>query len=226
MSIDLHKRVVELSKKAAFAANQHGISEQRVQVVLVLDISKSMHGLYHGGIMQRVIERILGLALNFDDDGSIDLLLFGSAAYRLPPVTLEQIDGYVARVILSQYKIIEATCYAPALELLKSSYSAPQTHPVLVIFLTDGGNSDRRQSEQLLREMSKAPMFIQFVGIGKEDFPFLQKLDELSGRVVDNAGFMTVNDINAIRDLELYNRLLSEFPTWLRAARSAGIVRN
>lgn len=36
MSVDLQKRVVDLSKKAAFAANKHGIEGQRAQVVRVL----------------------------------------------------------------------------------------------------------------------------------------------------------------------------------------------
>ena len=75
MAIDLKKRLVDLSQKAAFAVNQHGIEGQRVQVVLVLDISASMNALYKSGVVQRIIERMLGLAVNFDDDGQIDLLL-------------------------------------------------------------------------------------------------------------------------------------------------------
>jgi hypothetical protein len=47
----------------------------------------------------------------------------------------------------------------------------------------------------------------------------------MSGRVVDNVGFFAVSDIDRIDDAELYRRLLSEFPDWLRAARSAGILR-
>ncbi|MBK8754796.1 MAG: VWA domain-containing protein [Candidatus Competibacteraceae bacterium] len=68
MTLDLRKRIVDLSKKATFAANQHGIEGQRAQVVLVLDISASMNALYQSGVIQRVIERILGLAVSFDDD--------------------------------------------------------------------------------------------------------------------------------------------------------------
>ena len=67
-------------------------------------------------------------------------------------------------------------------------------------------------------------MFVQFVGIGKEDFPFLRKLDELPGRVIDNAGFMPVNDLDAIKDLELYDRLLNEFPQWRVKARAQGLL--
>lgn len=224
MSVDLRKRIVDLSKKAAFAANKHGIDGQRAQVVLVLDISASMNALYQSGVVQRVIERILGLAVTFDDDGQIDLLLFGTHAYPLPPVTLGEIEGYVERVILAQYKIREATNYAPPLRLLSNKYRAPQPAPAFVIFLTDGGNADRRESAEVIREVAAQPVFVQFVGIGKEDFPFLRKLDELPGRTIDNAGFMPVNDLDAIEDLELYDRLLNEFPQWLVKAREQGIL--
>ena len=142
-------------------------------------------------------------------DGQIDVLLFGTHAYSLPPVTLAEIEGYVERVILAQYKIREATHYAPPLRLIRDKYRSPQPAPVLVIFLTDGGNADRRESAEAIRELSAQPVFVQFVGIGKEDFPFLHKLDELPGRVIDNAGFMKVNDLDAIKDAERYDRLLN-----------------
>lgn len=173
MSIDLRKRIADLGKKAAFAANQHGIEGQRAQVVLMLDISASMSALYKSGMIQRVIERILGLAVGFDDDGQIDLLLFGTNAYQLPPVTLDEIEGYVERVILTQYKIRKATNYTPPLWLILNRNRAPQSTPVLVIFLTDDGNADRPASAEVIRELSAQPVFVQFGGIGKDDFPFL-----------------------------------------------------
>jgi AAA+ ATPase superfamily predicted ATPase len=218
MSIDLKKRIIDLSKKAAFSANKYGIENQHVQVVLILDISLSMNALYKSGVIQKVIERILGLAVSFDDDGQIDLMLFGTNAYQLPAVTLDEIEGYVERVILSQYKIKEATNYAPALQLVLNKYKAPQPNPVFVIFLTDGGNADKPATKDLIRELSVEPVFIQFIGIGKEDFPFLHKLDELPGRLIDNAGFMQIDDIETIKDAELYIILLNEFPAWLTKA--------
>ncbi|MBK7542618.1 MAG: VWA domain-containing protein [Candidatus Competibacteraceae bacterium] len=224
MSVDLRNRVVDLSKKAAFAANKHGVEDQRAQVVLVLDISASMNTLYKSGVVQRAIERILGLAISFDDDGQIDLLLFGTNAYQLPAVTLDEVEGYVERVILSRYKIREATNYAPPLRLIRDKYPRPQSVPVFVIFFTDGGNADRPASTKLVRELSARPVFVQFVGIGNEDFPFLRKLDELPDRPIDNAGFMHVNDLEAIGDAELYDRLLNGFPRWLADARQRGIL--
>ncbi|MBK8183216.1 MAG: VWA domain-containing protein [Candidatus Competibacteraceae bacterium] len=224
LSMDFRKRIVDLSKKAAFAANKHGLEGRRAQVVLVLDISASMNALYKTGVIQRAIERILGLAVTFDDDGRIDLLLFGTNAYQLLVVTLEEIEGYVERVILAQYKIREATNYAPPLRLLLKKYSAPQPAPAFVIFITDGANADRGATAEVIRALSSEPVFLQFVGIGKEDFPFLRKLDELPGRLIDNAGFMSINDLDGIKDAELYDRLLNEFPRWLTKAREKRIL--
>ncbi len=153
MAIDLKKHIVDLRKKAAFMVNKHGLEGQCAQVVLVLDISKSMNRLYKDGTVQRVIERMLALALNFDDDGQIDLMLFGTRAYQLPAVTLDDIEGAVERVILTDYRIIEATRYAPPLQMIHDKYKAGVGDPVFVIFLTDGGNSDRKESTENIRKM-------------------------------------------------------------------------
>jgi hypothetical protein len=51
----------------------------------------------------------------------------------------------------------------------------------------------------------------------------LERLDRLTGRIVDDVGFLAVDDLDLIDDGQLYARLLGEFPSWLRAARSAGI---
>jgi hypothetical protein len=62
--------------------------------------------------------------------------------------------------------------------------------PRYVAFITDGGNSDRNNAADAVLRASRLPMFIQFMAIGRDnDFPFLQELDELTGRVVDNAWF-------------------------------------
>ncbi|GAA3201226.1 hypothetical protein GCM10020255_105970 [Rhodococcus baikonurensis] len=52
----------------------------------------------------------------------------------------------------------------------------------------------------------------------------LEKLDDLDGRVVDNAGFFALDDIDTVDDAQLYTRLLSEFPDWHKAAVAAGIT--
>jgi uncharacterized protein with von Willebrand factor type A (vWA) domain len=224
MSVKLTKHIIDLRKKANIEIQKKGLENFKAQVVLVLDISKSMNPLFKSGVIQQVVERILGLALNFDDDGNIDVMLFGTNAYQLPSVSLSDLDNYVQRVILSEYKIVEATRYSVALRRICEKYKENRLDPVFVIFITDGNNSDKRETTNLMRELSKERIFFQFVGIGKEDFPYLRKLDELDGRLLDNAGFMHVDDISSIEDSSLYRELLNEFPEWIESANRIGIL--
>ncbi|WP_419534571.1 VWA domain-containing protein [Endozoicomonas sp.] len=183
-----------------------------------------MNRLFKSGEMQKVIERILALAFNFDGDGEIDIILFGTNAYQLPPVSINNLDGYVKDVVLKKYKIIEATKYATALNLIHEKYQNNKADPVFVIFITDGNNSDKTETTELVRKLSKEAFFLQFVGIGVENFPYLRKLDELKGRLVDNAGFMHINYITNIPDEELYSQLLNEFPEWIISAKSLDLL--
>lgn len=83
-----------------------------------------------------------------------------------------------------------------------------------------------KKIEQLLIKSSSTPIFWQFVGLGKADYGILRKLDKMRGRVVDNADFFALDDIDSVTDAELYDRLLNEFPSWLKQVRAKGILRS
>ncbi|WP_312113205.1 VWA domain-containing protein [Brevibacillus reuszeri] len=99
------------------------------------------------------------------------------------------------------------------------------SEPVYVYFLTDGDNGDKDETELVIREASKLGIFWQFVGIGNEKFQFLNKLDNLQGRFIDNANFFSCTDLNRISDEELFKRSLAEFPSYLTEARSKGLIK-
>ncbi|WP_336970775.1 VWA domain-containing protein [Sphingobium aromaticiconvertens] len=98
--------------------------------------------------------------------------------------------------------------------------------PLFIIFLTDGGidGSTSKVIQKILRDTSGKPIFWQFIGVGKANYGVLRELDAITGRVVDNAGFFSVDDLSEISDDDLYDRILSEFPLWLKAARTANIL--
>ena len=54
---------------------------------------------------------------------------------------------------------------------------------------------------------------------------FLQELDDLPGRVVDNADFFNIADPAAPSPEEFYDEVLDEFPTWIESASSVDILR-
>jgi hypothetical protein len=115
------------------------------------------------------------------------------------------------------------TNYSNVLELI--SGDSNNSEITYVIFITDGDNSDKNETETIIKRNSRLPIFFQFVGIGSQQFRFLEKLDTMLGRIIDNANFFQVNDISAISDDELYSRLFNEFPNWIKEARKAGIVK-
>ena len=101
----------------------------------------------------------------------------------------------------------------------------PAPDPTLVLFFSDGGVYQDAKIEKHLIASQQEPIFWQFIGLGtEEDYGVLEHFDTLPGRTIDNVGFFSIDDIEQIDDAELYNRILSEFPAWLRAARTAGII--
>ena len=109
--------------------------------------------------------------------------------------------------------------------------------PVYVMFVTDGSTSDKTLTERQLRESSFQPIFWQFMGIGKgrksrskllmaftdSSFPFLEKLDELPGRLLDNAAFFSVERPDEHTDDALYDLLMEEYPEWVKGAKAKGM---
>ena len=110
-------------------------------------------------------------------------------------------------------------------DIIRVVSSAPPGPPAFVLFFSDGGIYRSAEIERILRDAASLPIFWQFIGLGNADYGVLETLDTLAGRVVDNAGFFAVDDIDRIGDEELYERLLTEFPLWLTAARNAGVLR-
>lgn len=213
--IHLNKRI-NLSKDVATQnLKSLGILENSSQVVVALDASKSMYALYRDGQIQALLERLLGFAMAMDKDKSFDLYLFGNQAVKLKPLTEQSIEDYVSREIIGTHKINQATHYAPVIESVHNDFFGTKD-PVLVLFITDGDASDKKDTQAWITQVCRQPYFFQFVGIGNEQFAFLEKLDELKGRPVDNAGFFKAQDMEKLSDVEWVSSLLTEYPQWLK----------
>jgi len=224
VGIDIRKKVVDLSKKAKVQIDKKGLSGVKSQVVLVLDVSGSMRPLFNNGSVQKTVERLLALGMNFDDDGEIDVILFGNKHYQMTPVKIDNIHGYVKNEVLANHRINEGTEYAKPIRLIKDKYSNNKGDPVFVIFVTDGDNSDKPKTTELIKAISEESIFFQFVGIGGGSFPYLEKLDSLEGRFIDNAGFMKVQDISTMSEDALYSDLINEYPDWLKEAKAKNVI--
>lgn len=235
-TLDLRKeKVLDLKKKK-------GLQGQKAAVILVLDYSYSMQPLYNNGKVQELVERILPLGLAFDDNGEVDFYLFHSGSIKVPEnITMENVFGYINKRVIGKYEM-GGTNYAPVINNVIDQFfprsggrffglGKPKRKegtiedPVYVIFITDGENGDENATEDAIRQASKHGIFFQFIGIGDQQFYFLQKLDDLRGRNIDNANFFTVPDLARKSDDELYELMLNEFPSFITEARQLKLIK-
>ena len=254
-SINLEKRVeqaapqlVSLVKSAGVSLAKAGLGQHRAKVCLVLDISGSMSSLYSKGLVQKFAERILALGCRFDDDGEIDVFLFGRNVHQGEPMSLSNFADYI-KTMIKRHPLEGDTRYGAAIEAVRRHYfpdgaggerKTPfkSALPVYVMFVTDGSTSDKPLTERQMRWSSREPIFWQFMGIGKgrkskskalanfadSDFPFLEKLDELDGRLIDNADFFSVASPDEHSDSALFDLLMTEYPQWVKLAGQHGLI--
>jgi len=187
------------------------------RVAVVMDYSGSMRNQYKDGTVQAILERLLPIAMKFDDNGEMELWIFDDSFRRMPNISLDNYYGYVEREILKKKYHMGGTKYSPVIYDIVKKYTVQDPAPItdLVLFITDGANSDKAAATEAIKSASRHPIFWQFIGIGGSKFDFLEKLDDLKGRYVDNANFFTINDLTESTDEDIYNKLLSEYPEWL-----------
>lgn len=219
--VNLMKERVDLVKKISLEKNIP--VEQKSRVALVLDYSGSMDSLYKTGFVQELLERLMPIGIRFDDNQAIDVFLFHNQAYEIGEVTSEEFEGFVQREITSKYRM-GGTEYSPVIEMVLNKYKSEKGDPAYVMFITDGDCSDKASSTNSIIEAAKSGIFWQFIGIGNAGFAFLEKLDNMEGRVVDNANFFQVGDLTRISDEELYNKMMDEYPEYLVKAKSLSII--
>ncbi|MGW2561328.1 vWA domain-containing protein [Streptomyces sp. NPDC001514] len=224
--------LVSLYKSAGASLQKHGLSGQRVAVYLVVDYSGSMKPYYQDGSVQALADRVLGLSAHLDDDGRVPVVFFSTDVDAETEIALADHKGRIDRIVAGLGHM-GRTSYHLAMDAVIDHYlDSGSTAPALVVFQTDGGPINKLAAERYLCKAAKLPLFWQFIGFGdpgSRQFEFLRKLDELavpSKRPIDNAGFFHAGeDPRRVSDAELYDRLVSEFPTWLANARAMGIVR-
>jgi len=182
--------------------------------------------------IHQVVERMVPIAVQVDDDGTLEPYLYAVSFARLPDIAVHDVESWCATYLhlggvhggIDYEQIGGYNDELPVMGEIISTLTAGASMPTLVLFFTDGGFHKKGPITALMKKASGLPAFWQFVGLGKANYGVLEKLDTMRGRVVDNAGFFSVDDISQVSDAELYRRLLGEFPDWLRAARAARIV--
>lgn len=247
LPVDMRKRLSLRKEQVAVSLSKRGAAGVRARIVLVLDASGSMAFLYSRGVVADVVERMAAVAAQLDDDGEMQAWTFASNPARLPDLRLAELPEWLRlHVRVGEISLfrrgrkprkgleagqvdmrtvgIQNEEQKAIAEVRAYVRENPTPLPTLVLFFSDGGVYRDAAIEQELRAAVEEPVFWQFVGLGRSNYGVLERFDTLPGRRVDNVGFFAVDDISSVPDQELYDRLLSEFPSWITAAGHAGIL--
>ncbi len=217
--------LVSLAKPLQVELEKRNLQNCVARVALVLDMSGSMTGRYRDGVVQDIVNKTLPLAVQFDDDGQLDFWYYGNRPQRMPSVTMQ---NYLNAVPVNWKELMHSIGATnnepPVMKEVVSEYKKSRL-PAYVLFITDGGVSNEAKIRKILQEASKYPIFWQFVGVGGSNYGILERLDTMTDRYVDNAGFFALDDFKSVSSSELYGRLLNEFPAWLDAAHQRKILK-
>ncbi len=246
LPVDMRKRLSLRKEQVAVSLRKHGATDISARVILVLDASGSMTHLYAKRVVADVVERMAAVAAQLDDDGSMQAWTFASHPARLPDLELGDLPEWLRlHVRVGQLALFRPRKKRKGLEdgqvdmrlvgiqneeqkviaeVRAYVRENPAPVPTLVLFFSDGGVYRNAEIEHELRQAVEEPIFWQFVGLGRSDYGVLERFDTLTGRRVDNVGFFAVDDISELPDAQLYDRLLSEFPGWMTAARRERIL--
>ncbi|UGQ15329.1 VWA domain-containing protein [Yinghuangia sp. ASG 101] len=133
-----------------------------------------MNNLFQSGKVQALVERVLSLGLRFDDNGEVDVFLFGQSGHEAGTLNTRQYQGWTNQM-LQRYPLEGGTDYAAAMRLVRENYfkvSGPRHAPladrvpVYVMFVTDGMTSTEQLTREQVTYSSYEPIFWQFMGIG------------------------------------------------------------
>jgi hypothetical protein len=243
--------LIDLTKKVEVVLDLRKISPTiKAQVCLAVDGSGSMSNLYANGIVQKTVDRISAIAVKFDDNEELDVMVFSDGVTKAKSATTEMFGSYVKSELIDKRLVpFCGTNFAPFINQVMKDYfskndsvsdiaggimsalkdvlgfgkkekpKAPEYaaksnsgYPIFVICITDGQNSDIVASTCLLTAMQDKDIYWQFVGIGNERFAYCEKL----ARDLPNVGFFKIDNLETVKDMELYKNLMSEeFALWI-----------
>lgn len=225
-------RLISLAKTVTVSLAKHNLQSVKAKVAFVLDASGSMTGEFKKGNVQAVLDRIAVLAVQFDDDGDMDMWGFAEKHRKYKDVTLDNLDGYVADIQNSARRgrwenlpgLGGINNEPPVLEEIIDTFKLSDL-PVYVVFITDGGISKTRAIKEAIRRSANYPIFWKFLGLGGSGYGILEQLDTFTDRRIDNTHFFAIDDFATMSDERLYDLLLEEFKDWTVAARKERIMR-
>ena len=220
-SLDLEKK----SEKVSALLLDKGVTEApTMRVAVAIDISLSMANHFSSGNVQKAFDQLMGVSVQFDDDGELDVFKFDTRCDYVGTSTPEEGD-YNTFIKDKGIAPRGGTAYSPIVDAAVQHFFAPKksggflgfggktedasNEPVLLMIVTDGepNRSDVPVTLAKMAEQVNRPIYFHLVGVGgsRSSFPTIAHLaDELP-----NVGEVYLPSFN-MTDEALYEQLICD----------------
>ncbi|MEZ8292221.1 VWA domain-containing protein [Vibrio splendidus] len=161
----------QLVEASAISLTKKGLSGHTARVAMAIDLSGSMNPALKRGEVTRLLKQTLAQGLTFDDDGDIEIFVFGSLANYYGTMNLANLDE-----TCEAFKSISTkglTNYGDAISTITKHYTdIGFDQPVFVQFITDGNVNPeyRANTVKAITKAAELPIFWSFMGIGNSTY--------------------------------------------------------
>ncbi len=246
------EEIKESSGKAKEAMSKFKLLENSAEVVLCMDVSDQMEDYLESGKAQKIADKILAFASHMDIDSHIDLFLFAERAFFIGSMDLSNFEGYIFEA-MKNYNLSGSADYVNVINLIRTTYLknavregkiAVRETPIYVYFISNGETDNPDEIAAEIARASYEPIFWEFMTMGTtradlqkgimgwllrpfvDDYSFLELLDNMEDRFLDNVDHFNVFDPSAISDTEFYSLMMGEFQIWLKQAKEKGLIKS
>lgn len=215
-----------------------------VRVGMAPDVSVSMSRLYAQGMMQKLVELLLPVAMRLDDNGTMEVNAFSDKSTKLPDITLDNHVAYLGENILPRSRwenLTGGTRYSLGVEafirewgdqntfssvkgVLKSLFSRSKENtgsqemlPGLILMQTDGDNNedDNDRFHNMVGQLDRHGIFLVMIGTGHGGW--VRSLVRTAERY-PNVSALLIPDVEKANPNDVYESLTSDkFVKWLNS---------
>lgn len=114
--------LIDLTKKVEQVLDLRKMTNVQAQVCLAIDYSGSMDTLYKNGTVQGVVNRIFAIAVKFDDNQELDVLVFSDGVEKAASCDPDMFNNYVYDHIIKCGFRMGGTNYAPFIRKVINDY--------------------------------------------------------------------------------------------------------
>lgn len=211
--------LLPVATEANRALTAAGIGNRRAAVYLVLDHSYDMRELYESFTVQAFAERVLALAANLDDDGTVPVVFSGQREPFTEDLSLANYRGRIGQ--LHTQVGWDRSQVDEAMRSATNHYQeSGAVDPALVITHVGDEPDDKAAARTLLQNSATLGVFRIFIGFGRGKMAFYKNLNSSNSATFRNVAFYNAGrNPGAVPGEQFYAELVSGSSAWSRSHR-------